>query len=48
MAQLEWRYLSEFDFRYNHRIALEIDDKQRTDETLRGIGGKRLTYRTVD
>jgi hypothetical protein len=30
------------------RIALEIDDKERTDNALRGIGGKRLTYRTVD
>ena len=42
------RYLSEFDFRYNNRVALEIDDKERTDNALRGIGGKRLTYRTVD
>ena len=42
------RFLSEFDFRYNNRIALEIDDKERTDNALRGIGGKRLSYRTVD
>jgi hypothetical protein len=42
------RYLSEFDFRYNNRIALEIDDNERTDNALRGIGGKRLTYRTID
>lgn len=39
------RYLAEFDFRYNHRIALGVDDATRTDEMLRGIGGKRLTYR---
>ena len=40
------RYLAEFDFRYNHRAALEINDKARVDHCLEGIGGKRLTYRT--
>ena len=39
------RYLAEFDFRYNNRSALEIDDKERTRIALEGIGGKRLTYR---
>lgn len=39
------RYLAEFDFRYSDRIALGITDTMRTDELLRGIGGKRLTYR---
>ena len=39
------RYLAEFDFRYSNRIALGIDDATRSDELLRGIGGKRLTYR---
>lgn len=42
------RYLAEFDFRYNHRVKLGVDDLQRTDNALRGIGGKRLTYRTAD
>ena len=42
------RYLAEFDFRYNNRIALEIDDTQRTVNALAGIGGKRLTYRRPD
>lgn len=41
------RYLSEFDFRYNRRIALGIDDVQRRDEALKGIEGKRLTYRRI-
>lgn len=41
------RYLSEFDFRYNHRASLEIDDNQRVVDALKGIEGKRLTYRTV-
>lgn len=40
------RYVAEFDFRYNHRQALEIDDLQRTRDVLKGIEGKRLTYRT--
>jgi transposase-like protein len=41
------RYLAEFDFRYNARIALGIDDLNRADRALTGIVGKRLTYRTA-
>jgi transposase-like protein len=40
------RYLSEFDFRYSNRVALGIDDVARADLALKGIVGKRLTYRT--
>lgn len=39
------RYISEFDFRYNTREKLGIDDEQRTTMALKGISGKRLTYR---
>lgn len=39
------RYATEFDFRYNHRVRLGWDDKQRADAVMRGIAGKRLTYR---
>lgn len=39
------RYLAEFDFRYSNRSALGVNDAMRTDEALRMIGGKRLTYR---
>lgn len=39
------RYLSEFDFRYNNRSALEVNDAERARRALAGIGGKRLTYR---
>jgi hypothetical protein len=42
------RHLSELGFRYNHRVALEIDDKEKTDGALREIGGKRLTYGTSE
>jgi transposase-like protein len=42
------RYLAEFDFRYNNRVALGVDDNQRTVTALRGIEGKRLTYRRPD
>ena len=38
------RYLAEFDFRYNNRIALGVDDQMRAGNALRGIVGKRLTY----
>jgi hypothetical protein len=42
------RYLAEFDFRYNARIALGTDDTARTIKALRGIVGKRLTYRAAN
>lgn len=38
------RYLAEFDFRYNNRSALDIDDTGRTDNAIKGAKGKRLTY----
>jgi transposase-like protein len=39
------RYLGEFDFRYNERQALGVDDAARTDKAIKGAEGKRLTYR---
>ena len=36
------RYLAEFDFRYSTK---DVTDKERADDVLRGIVGKRLTYR---
>jgi hypothetical protein len=39
------RYLAEFDFRYNERAALGVDDATRADRLVRGIVGKRLMYR---
>src|SRR3954453_14278432 len=39
------RYLGEFDFRYNHRIALGFDDTSRAAIAVKGVIGKRLTYR---
>ncbi|WP_420966851.1 IS1595 family transposase [Bradyrhizobium sp. B120] len=39
------RYLAEFDFRYNERMALGVSDEARTTKALRGIIGKRLKYR---
>jgi hypothetical protein len=42
------RYLAEFDFRQNNRIALGIDDVARADRAIKGAVGKRLTCRTVN
>ena len=42
------RYLAEFDFRYNNRIALGVDDETRAVKMVKGAQGKRLTYRTTD
>ena len=38
------RYLVEFDFRYNNRVALGVSDIDRTKAAIMGIEGKRLTY----
>ena len=42
------RYLTEFDFRYKARIALGVDDAARAAKAIKGIEGKRLTYRRTD
>lgn len=41
------RYIAEFDFRYNNRVALGVDDAERANRALEGIKGKRLTYQTT-
>jgi hypothetical protein len=38
------RYLAEFDFRYNERSALGIEDAERAARAIKGAEGKRLTY----
>ncbi len=38
------RYLKQFDFRYNNRSKLGVEDDERAAKTLKGIEGKRLTY----
>jgi transposase-like protein len=49
------RYVSEFDFRYNHRKTLDedgevvlISDAERATAMLHGITGKHLTYRRIN
>lgn len=42
------RYLAEFDFRMNTRAKLGISDGERTRIAMKGIEGKRLTYRQAD
>lgn len=37
-----YRYLAEFDFRYSNR---KISDSERALLAIKGIEGKRLTYR---
>ena len=39
------RYLAEFDFRYSNRSALGVEDVERVRRIMKGIEGKRLTYR---
>jgi transposase-like protein len=43
-----YRYLAEFDFRYNNRSGLGVEDGERAAKALKGIEGKRLTYRIPD
>lgn len=40
------RYLAEFDFRHNNRVALNVSDEQRAVNMVKGVIGRRLTYRT--
>lgn len=42
------KYVSEFDFRYNTRTKLGVTDTDRTAIALKGITGKRLTYRRIN
>ena len=40
-------YLAEFDFRYNTRKSLGVEDNQRAERLLMGVKGKRLTYQST-
>lgn len=42
------RYLAERDFVYNNREKHGVDDAMRTERSIKGIVGKRLTYRRID
>lgn len=42
------RYLAEYDFRYNNRTAVGAEDGERATRALKGIVGKRLTYKSAD
>jgi transposase-like protein len=42
------RYLAEFDFRYSNRGALGTNDGERAVLAMKGIEGKRLTYRPTN
>ncbi len=42
------RYLAEFDFLYNNRSSLGVEDTQRAERAIAGVVGKRLTYRRPD
>lgn len=39
------KYLAEFDFRYNERSALGIENAERMTKSIKGIVGRRMTYR---
>jgi transposase-like protein len=41
------RYVTEFNFRYNHRTKLGFTDAMRANVVLKEIAGKRLTYKTT-
>lgn len=42
------RYVTEFEFCYNNRVALGVNNGKRSRNALRSITGKRLTYRWPD
>jgi transposase-like protein len=41
------RYADEFDFRWNYCSSMGYEDSLRADMALKGIAGKRLTYRLI-
>ena len=41
------RYLAEFDFRYTNREAVGYNDADRSVQAVKGIVGKRLTYKSA-
>jgi hypothetical protein len=43
----EHQYLAEFDFRHSNRVRLGADEVERTERAIKGIVGKRLTYRAT-
>jgi ISXO2-like transposase domain len=42
------RYLAEFDFRYNNRCGIGIEDAERVRKIAAGVAGKRLMYCGAD
>jgi transposase-like protein len=42
------RYLKEFDFRFNNRSKLGVEDTERAVKAVLGAEGKRLTYNQTD
>ncbi|MFZ2030084.1 MAG: IS1595 family transposase [Vitreimonas sp.] len=42
------RYLAEFDYRHNTRVALGVGDEARAEKLIAQVVGKRLTYRKTD
>ena len=47
-AQHLQRYVTEFEFRHNQRSGLGVNDTMRAETLLKGVEGKRLTYRRPD
>ena len=47
-AQHLQRYVTEFEFRFNTRSGLGINDGERAALVMKGISGKRLTYRPTN
>lgn len=47
-AQHLARYVTEFEFRHNNRAGLGVTDGERAALVMKGIEGKRLTYRPVN
>ncbi len=40
--------MAEFDYRYNERMALGVNDAERARKAVAGTVGKRLTYQETN
>ncbi len=41
------QYLGEFDFRYNERSMLGVEDVERSTKAVKGVVGRRMTYKNL-
>jgi hypothetical protein len=48
VSEQHWqRYVNEVAFKWNNRSSIGVEDLERSNNAIKGAGGKRLTYRRI-